>query len=123
MGRLARLRDLVLDLAYEDGGPEDAPPVVLRHGYPYFDAGAHHHFGGVAPPRSKHGTARGIATHPKSQRHGRYFASALERRLFENVGHTLRRKHPLPLSKRCWAFAALEQSVGTSRHGRKLSAS
>jgi hypothetical protein len=33
-GTIARLQTAVLDLAYEHGGPEDAPPVVLRHAYP-----------------------------------------------------------------------------------------
>jgi pimeloyl-ACP methyl ester carboxylesterase len=35
MAQLARVRTPVLDFAYEQGGPADALPVVLLHGYPY----------------------------------------------------------------------------------------
>src|SRR6476660_4602028 len=35
MAQLTRVRTSVLDIAYEDGGPTDALPVVLLHGYPY----------------------------------------------------------------------------------------
>ena len=35
MTKLARARTSVLDIAYEQGGPPDALPVVLLHGYPY----------------------------------------------------------------------------------------
>jgi pimeloyl-ACP methyl ester carboxylesterase len=32
---LARIRTPVLEIAYEQGGPADAPAVILLHGYPY----------------------------------------------------------------------------------------
>jgi pimeloyl-ACP methyl ester carboxylesterase len=35
LGQLAKVRTSVLDVAYEHGGPVDALPVVLLHGYPY----------------------------------------------------------------------------------------
>src|SRR5262249_7871163 len=35
LGHLAKVRTSVLDVAYEHGGPVDALPVVLLHGYPY----------------------------------------------------------------------------------------
>jgi pimeloyl-ACP methyl ester carboxylesterase len=35
MVQLARVRTSLLDIAYEHGGPADAPVVVLLHGYPY----------------------------------------------------------------------------------------
>src|SRR5580704_3770989 len=45
MAQLAHVRTPLLDVAYEDGGPSDAPPVMLLHGYPY-DVRA---FDGVVP--------------------------------------------------------------------------
>ena len=35
MAELKRARTSALDVAYEQGGPADAPPVVLLHGFPY----------------------------------------------------------------------------------------
>lgn len=35
MARSARVRTSALDIAYEEGGPAEALPVVLLHGYPY----------------------------------------------------------------------------------------
>ena len=35
MAELLNVRTSVLDIAYEDGGPADAPVVVLLHGYPF----------------------------------------------------------------------------------------
>jgi pimeloyl-ACP methyl ester carboxylesterase len=35
LANLARVRTSVLDVAYEHGGPADAPVVVLLHGFPY----------------------------------------------------------------------------------------
>jgi pimeloyl-ACP methyl ester carboxylesterase len=35
LAELLHVRTSVLDLAYEDGGPADAPVVVLLHGYPF----------------------------------------------------------------------------------------
>jgi pimeloyl-ACP methyl ester carboxylesterase len=35
VAQLTRVQTAVLDLAYEQGGPADALPVVLLHGYPY----------------------------------------------------------------------------------------
>jgi pimeloyl-ACP methyl ester carboxylesterase len=33
--QLSHIRTPVLDIAYEHGGPVEAPPVILLHGYPY----------------------------------------------------------------------------------------
>jgi pimeloyl-ACP methyl ester carboxylesterase len=35
LGHLAKVRTSVLDVAYEHGGPVDALPIVLLHGFPY----------------------------------------------------------------------------------------
>ena len=35
MARLTRVHTSVLDIALEDSGPPDAPPIVLLHGFPY----------------------------------------------------------------------------------------
>ena len=40
------VRTDLLDLAYEEHGPEGGPPVILLHGFPY-DPRC---FDGVAPP-------------------------------------------------------------------------
>lgn len=35
MAQSARIKTSVLDVAYEQSGPDDAPPVLLLHGFPY----------------------------------------------------------------------------------------
>lgn len=34
-GKLSKVRTDVLEIAYEDAGPPDAPPAILLHGFPY----------------------------------------------------------------------------------------
>ena len=38
MAQLTRVRTSLLNIAYEDGGPASASPVVLLPGYPYVRA-------------------------------------------------------------------------------------
>jgi len=51
LGTLRRVRAGVLDVAFHESGPEDGPPVLLLHGFPY-DV---HAFLDVAPPLAARG--------------------------------------------------------------------